>query len=82
MTLASRDGRVFIAEVMEGGPARDAGIRPGDELVSVDSAPVAGMGAEEVVGRVRGEVGTTVVLVVRREGMDHPVALARVPVKF
>ncbi|HEX9950860.1 MAG TPA: PDZ domain-containing protein, partial [Rubricoccaceae bacterium] len=34
------DGRIVAADVFAGSPADDAGVRPGDRLVSVDAEPV------------------------------------------
>ncbi len=82
MTLSARDGAVAVEDVFEGGPAREAGLRPGDLLVQVDGTPTAGASLTDVVGQVRGEVGTPVTLVVRRDGRDFPVSLARAAVKF
>ncbi|MGC4122684.1 MAG: carboxypeptidase regulatory-like domain-containing protein [Myxococcales bacterium] len=82
MTLSGRNGAVQVVEVFEGGPAREAGIRPGDLVTSVDGAPTAGMPLNDVIARIRGEVGTTVTVGVRREGRDFSLSIARAVVKF
>lgn len=82
MTLSARDGAVVVEDVFQGGPAREAGLRPGDLLVQVDGVPTAGASLTEVTGRVRGEVGAPVSLVVRRGGRDFLVTIARAAVKF
>lgn len=80
--LAVRDGAVLVGDVFEGGPAREAGIRPGEWLELVDGATVAGVPLADVVQRVRGLVGTSVSPLVRRDGRDSPIAVPRVLVKF
>jgi carboxyl-terminal processing protease len=82
MTLRSREGAILIEDVFEGGPAREAGLRPGDLLMQVDNVPTAGTPLGEVVGRIRGEVGTPVSLVVRRGGRDFLLNIARAAVRF
>ncbi|MGQ9459025.1 MAG: S41 family peptidase [Anaerolineae bacterium] len=60
------DGAITLSP-MPGQPADRAGIREGDVLLSVDGTPIAGLSVDEVVALVRGPVGSTVRLTVRRE---------------
>jgi carboxyl-terminal processing protease len=48
------------------GPAKLAGIRPGDTILAVDGASVAGLPFEEALGRILGRAGSTVRLRVLR----------------
>jgi C-terminal processing protease CtpA/Prc len=59
---------LYVGRVYPEGPAHKAGLKHGDELVSVDGTPVSGKTYEQVVKMVRGEAGTTVKLGVKREG--------------
>jgi carboxyl-terminal processing protease len=64
--LRSEQG--IVLEPIEGQPAEQAGIEAGDLLVTVDGQKITlEMTDDEVVGLVRGPVGTSVTLVVRRE---------------
>jgi carboxyl-terminal processing protease len=65
------EGAVEIVRVIEGGPARAAGLAAGDRLVEIDGWLVSGATLDAVVGRLRGLVGTPVVLVVERAGTRH-----------
>jgi carboxyl-terminal processing protease len=65
------DGAVRVVAPIEGTPAAAAGIRPGDVIVSVDGIDVDGDSLERTIDRMRGEAGTTVVVAVAREGVDH-----------
>src|SRR2546428_5273280 len=80
--LASRLGRkggIEIVEVVEGGPAADAGLRPEDLLVGVDGTAVEGMG--DLLRLMDGSlIGTQVRLEVVREGRELSVEL--VPVEL
>ena len=61
-----RDGAITILSPIEDSPADMAGLKPGDVILEVDGESIRGLGLLEVVGRIRGEKGTTVRLLVRR----------------
>lgn len=71
---------LYIGKVYPEGPAHKAGLRHGDELVSVDGVTVAGKSYEQVVKMVRGEAGTDVQLGVKsnQEGTHLEISLTRV----
>ena len=60
------DDRLLISVPFPGGPAAKAGLRSGDVVVAVDGETVEGLGALEVVARIRGPAGTVVLLTVER----------------
>jgi carboxyl-terminal processing protease len=51
-----------VLRVFDGSPAKDANIRPGDLIVSVDGRPIAGVNSEVSTNRIKGPAGTTVEL--------------------
>jgi carboxyl-terminal processing protease len=57
---------------MPGSPAEEAGLLPGDEIIAVDGEDVTGLDGNLVVRRVLGPEGTTVELLIRREGEPQP----------
>ncbi len=71
--------RAIVVLPIEGMPAASAGMRPGDRIVSVEGHPVAPLKLDDVEGLLRGEVGTTVHVVVRsmRATTDHALAIER-----
>jgi carboxyl-terminal processing protease len=69
-------GKVTVVTPLDGAPAARAGILPGDVVVSVDNVPVDSKNVEEAVGRMRGQVGTEVMVDVLREGSDVPIRFA------
>jgi carboxyl-terminal processing protease len=52
----------------EPGPARVAGIRPGDTILSIDGITATQLSYEQALGRILGEPGSKVTLRVRRGG--------------
>jgi carboxyl-terminal processing protease len=68
----NEEGLPVVVGVFRGSPADEGGLRPGDVILTVDSQSTAGENLDDVIGRVRGEAGTTVILTVRN-GTDGPV---------
>ena len=74
MLIGNRDGWPTVVEPpYEGTPAQRAGIREGDVIVEVDGKVTKGMSTNEAANRLRGEVGTPVVIKIRREGEPEPI---------
>lgn len=70
---------VRVSQVPAGGPADEAGLRADDELVSVDGIPLAGLSGEQVQQLLTGEVGSKVMLGIRRAGEELQIAVERAP---
>jgi carboxyl-terminal processing protease len=77
--LEVKDGHVVIMAPMDGSPAQQAGLRPGDVILKVDGQNVADLRVDEVVGRVLGPAGTQVTLTILdpRTGDTRDVTLER-----
>lgn len=71
---ADAGGRTFVDGMLEGSAAARAGLRYGDEIVSVDGAPFA------PIGSFRGKAGRQVRIALRRIA-DGPVETVLVPVE-
>ena len=70
------DGTGFvILKVNEGGPAEEAGLLAGDEIIGAEGISAEGKTTSEFSSIVKGEENTEVILTVRREGetFDLPV---------
>ncbi len=79
LRFRAAEGVLQVAEAPEGGAAARAGVVVGDVVVAIDGEPVAHLSTEAVVTRLRGQVGTRVVLRVRR-GLDaREVTVERAP---
>ncbi|RCW67078.1 S41 family peptidase [Saliterribacillus persicus] len=64
------EGNVTIVAPIKDSPAEEAGLRPNDQILSVDGESIEGMELYDAVAKIRGEKGTTVTLEVRRPGVD------------
>jgi carboxyl-terminal processing protease len=66
-----------VTRVIRGSPALVAGVAEGDVLKAVDGTSTDGMTLEDVVGKVRGPKGSTVVLSVERGGEPQNISVVR-----
>jgi carboxyl-terminal processing protease len=73
LTVSPAEDGLMVTSSLQG-PAREAGIRPGDVIVSIDGRPTAAIGFERAVQLMAGEQGTMVHLTVRRPGADEAIA--------
>lgn len=71
---------IRVVYPIEGGPAFDAGIQPGDIIEAVDDQPTHGMSVEDAASVLRGDPGTTVGIRVRHGASTFTVRLKRRPI--
>ncbi len=69
-------GKVTVVAPLDGAPADQAGILPGDVVSAVDDVPVSAEDVASSVARMRGAPGTSVTLDVVRAGSDTPLKFA------
>ncbi len=64
--------------VIRGGPAWEAGIQPGDQIVKVDGVSIKGMALDESANRLQGAEGTAVeLMILRRDKTTRTLQLVR-----
>lgn len=61
-----------VVSPIEGGPSEKAGLRAGDRIIAVDDTSVVGAGDDEVKRRLKGPVGTSVEVTLKRLGLMQP----------
>jgi hypothetical protein len=66
-----------VIRVVPGSGAFDAGIGFDDRVIAVDGVPVAPLGLEGTIARIRGIAGTTVTLTLWRDGQDIQLIVER-----
>ena len=69
----TKTGVITVVKPFTTGPAYKVGILPGDILYKVNNEEVTGLDLSEVVGKMKGEEGTTVKVEVIREGKSDPI---------
>ncbi|MBK3778287.1 PDZ domain-containing protein, partial [Azospirillum brasilense] len=70
-TMDEDSGLIRVVSPIDGSPAARAGLRTGDLIARIDEAQVKGMNLRDAVARMRGPVGTSVALTMRRNGGNN-----------
>ncbi|MDD4627794.1 MAG: S41 family peptidase [Candidatus Peribacteraceae bacterium] len=79
--VEDRAGVLTIVTPLTGSPAEKAGLKPNDEILSVDGVSIVGLPYEEAVDKVRGPKGSPVKLHIRRNGSEFDVSVIRDMIK-
>ena len=66
------DDTVTIIAPIKGSPAEKSGLRPNDQILSVNKENVRGLDLYEAVEKIRGKKGSEVVLKIQRSGVSDP----------
>ena len=73
MTVTPRDGKTIVLAPFPGSPAYKAGLRPGDVILRVNDTATDAMTTSEIAELLKGPRGTTVRILIQREGHSEPV---------
>jgi carboxyl-terminal processing protease len=78
---------IVVVSPIEDTPAADAGIRSKDVILSIDGETTEGMELSDAVNKIRGPVGSEVILTIRRgeQELEVPITRARIeihPVRY
>jgi carboxyl-terminal processing protease len=71
------NGDITIVSPFEGSPAEAAGLQTGDIIRAADGVEVTGLGLDAAAGLIRGPAGTSVYLVIERDGTTFDIAVTR-----
>jgi len=69
------DGALVVVTPLEGSPAEAAGLKPLDQIVSIDGESVLDMNFADVLSKIKGPSGTQVTLVVGRKNVKEPITM-------
>ncbi|NEP79693.1 MAG: PDZ domain-containing protein [Okeania sp. SIO3C4] len=72
IALDSQTGELIVISPLEGSPAEAAGIQPRDRVLKIDGQLTSGFTLDEAANRMRGPVGSSVVLTILTESNDQP----------
>lgn len=78
IVLSMEDDKLTVISPIEGTPAFEAGVEPGDVIVAVDGETTEGMALWEAVQKMRGPKGEPVRISVVREGETDPIEFSLV----
>ncbi len=72
----------IVYELIPGGSAGKAGIKPGDALMAVDGTSLVDLDLDDIAARIRGKEGTSVQVAIQHPGEKAPrtVSIARVAI--
>ena len=73
------DHHVFIRSAPPGQGADKAGLLVEDEVIALDGKPVLGMTPDDIRRAVRGDVGSTLTVTIRRNGEQRDIKVTRTP---
>ncbi|MDP2864263.1 MAG: S41 family peptidase [bacterium] len=67
MEIGIRKGQLQVIAPLEGTPAQEAGLRPGDKIIKINDTLTGDITIDEAVNLIRGPKGTEVTLTIFRE---------------
>mmetsp|Transcript_27226 Transcript_27226/g.49800 ORF Transcript_27226/g.49800 Transcript_27226/m.49800 type:complete len:447 (+) Transcript_27226:1442-2782(+) len=70
--VTQEEGFVKVVSPIDGTPAAEAGIEAGDFITHVDGESMLGLTLDKAVERMRGSVGSEIIITVVREGEPEP----------
>ncbi|MPW25898.1 PDZ domain-containing protein [Alkalibaculum sp. M08DMB] len=65
------DNSVTVVSPIDDSPGQKAGLIPGDKILKVDGEEVTGLNLDEVVAKIKGDKGTSVILSIERKNTDE-----------
>ena len=70
--IGLKNKQLIIIAPLKTSPAERAGLASGDEILKIDDFDTVGIAVDDAVKRIRGQIGTTVVLGILRNGWVNP----------
>ncbi|MFQ6067118.1 MAG: S41 family peptidase [bacterium] len=82
--ITIKDNFLTIVSPLEGTPASEAGIEPGDRIIKIEGKSTQGITLTEAMEKLRGEPGTGIKITIQREGEKNYLEfnLTRAIIKF
>lgn len=78
--IGMRNSQVTVVRVLDGNPAKQAGVLAGDIVLAVNDQDTQGWSSDKAASAIRGEAGTSVKLKIQRGGDVKTLAITRATV--
>ncbi|WP_117315195.1 S41 family peptidase [Chromatocurvus halotolerans] len=75
LEVGMENGLLRVIAPIDGSPAAEAGVQPGDIILKLDNNPLKGMSLSDAVGKMRGPKGSEIELTIGRSGESQPLTL-------
>jgi carboxyl-terminal processing protease len=75
MEIGIKNNQITVISPMDNSPAIRAGVMAGDIIVEIDGQKVTDLSIDKVSSLLRGEIGTEISLVLKRQGIDKTIDL-------
>lgn len=66
------DNNLIVVAPLDGSPAKEAGILPGDRILQIEGTDTTGLSITEAVNKIRGKAGTVSTLLLARASEEQP----------
>jgi carboxyl-terminal processing protease len=80
--IRAMDGDVYIAEPYEDSPSQKSGMKAGDKILKIDGTIIKGKEQEEISKILKGQAGTTVNIILERDGTAIEKSIKREEIKI
>ena len=71
--IGVRDGKLLIIAPIEDTPGEKAGLKAEDEILEIDGKSTKGITVDAAADKIRGEEGTSVELLIKRDGEENKI---------
>jgi carboxyl-terminal processing protease len=80
--IGVKENKLVVIAPIEDTPAARAGLKSNDEIISIDGHSAQGMSVKDGASYIKGEKGTSVKLLIKREGKEIPFVVVRDEIKL
>ena len=78
--IGMRNNQPTILRLIENSPAKSSGLEAGDQITTVNDKSMVGMSADKTAAAIRGDIGTTVKVTIKRADGSHTYTITRASV--